>query len=104
MAGVRAGPNPATFGTAPRCAPNEMSIARPLVNHRKPRVWRSPRCPSWVTTCLYDYVGITAGVPPIADDFLQRPSRQSRAKALNRCAIAEARLGRGGVNQGGDHR
>jgi len=26
------------------------------------------------------------------------------AKALNRCAIAEARLGRGGVNQGGDHR
>src|SRR5712692_627391 len=32
-----------------------------------------------VTGCLRDYVGITTGVPQIADDLLQRPSRQSRA-------------------------
>ena len=33
----------------------------------------------WVTSCLYDYVG--TGVPQIADDLLQRPSRQSRARS-----------------------
>src|SRR5713101_6842050 len=36
------------------------------------------RIPRWVTGCLHDYVGITTGVPQIADDLLQRPSRQSR--------------------------
>src|SRR5258706_9136019 len=35
--------------------------------------------PLWVTGCLQDYVGITTGVLQIADDLLQRPSRQSRA-------------------------
>jgi hypothetical protein len=34
-----------------------------------------------------------AGVSLIADDFLHRVSRQTRAKALNRFAIVEVRLG-----------
>jgi len=29
--------------------------------------------------CRHDYVGITAGVPQLADDLLRRPSRQQRA-------------------------
>jgi hypothetical protein len=37
--------------------------------------------PAWVKGCLRDYVGITTGVPQIAADLLQRPSRQSRAKS-----------------------
>ena len=35
---------------------------------------------SWVKGRLRNYVGITTGVPQIADDLLQRPSRQGRAK------------------------
>ena len=40
---------------------------------------RPSRVPLWVKGCLRDYVCITTAVPPIADDLLQCPSRQSRA-------------------------
>src|SRR5260370_13184918 len=64
----------------------------------------SGECRLWVKGCLRDYVGTASVVPQIAADLLHRANRQSRANALNRCAIAEARLGRRGGNQGGDHR
>ena len=45
-----------------------------------------------------------SGLPPTPERLRQRSEPTLRATALNRCAIAEARLGRGRVNQGGDHR
>jgi len=38
----------------------------------------------WVMGCRHDHVGSTTDVPRIADDLLQCPSRQSRARSGNR--------------------
>jgi hypothetical protein len=59
----------------------------------------SARLPQRVTGSPRHSIGITTGVPQIAADLLRSPSRQSRAKVLNRCAIAAARLGRGALTR-----
>ncbi len=46
-----------------------------------------------VKGCLRDYVGITTGVPRIAADLLQRPSRQFRTPALQKHTPGRAYFG-----------
>src|SRR5260370_14184786 len=57
---------------------------------------RVPRlvCLLWVKGRLGDYVSITAGVPRIAADLLQRPGWQSRANFGRQSVLSEGILPR----------
>jgi hypothetical protein len=49
------------------------------------RVLQERLSPLRVKGCLRDDVGIMTGVPRIADDLLQRPGRESRARSRLSC-------------------